>query len=130
MMKIGDIVIRKSHNNDTLFIVTDYKDDLYYLKGKNVRLYADAYIEDLEKSNKEDKEEMEFVERLIDIKKLDRNSFFYLPGKILHIDGDNDYLLKCLEFYKENKLQAIGKLEKEENIEKKLKNGLNNINLI
>ena len=56
-----------------------------------------------------------FVE--INNKELTRNDeFFYLPGKILHLDGDGDYLDRCLKFYKSNKLYAIGKKIKEENM--------------
>lgn len=120
MINIGDIVTRKSHNNDIKFVVLDYEENTYYLKGKTVRLYADANLDDLVIDDNEDIEEKEFLKRIKDIRSLDRDNFFYLPGKILHIDGDNDYLLKCLDFYKKNKLQAIGKLENEENIENKI----------
>ena len=39
---------------------------------------------------------------------LDRNEYFYLPGRILHIDGDNEYLEKCMNFYKKNRIKAYG----------------------
>ncbi|MEG2600391.1 MAG: sporulation peptidase YabG [Bacilli bacterium] len=113
MFKIGDTVTRKSYNNDIVFIITDYEDDTYYLKGKNIRLFADALEDDLLiAENIKD----EFAQQIERINSLDRNNYFYLPGKILHIDGDNDYLKKCLSFYKENNLQAIGKIEKEEEV--------------
>ena len=44
---IGDLVTRKSYNNDTVFVITDIIDNIYYLKGLNVRLYADSYLDDL-----------------------------------------------------------------------------------
>ena len=38
--------------------------------------------------------------RKMDIfKNLNRDDFFYLPGKILHIDGDREYLDRCLKYY-------------------------------
>ena len=46
-MKIGDLVTRESYNNDIVFTIIDIEDNIYYLKGKNVRLYADSYIDDL-----------------------------------------------------------------------------------
>mgnify|MGYP000272866111 CR=1 FL=1 len=38
----------------------------------------------------------------VDIKDelLTRGDYFYLPAKVLHIDGDEDYLNRCLKFYK------------------------------
>ena len=38
----------------------------------------------------------------------DRGDYFYLPGKILHIDGDNEYLNRCLNFYKKANVFAVG----------------------
>ena len=46
-IKKGDIVTRKSYNHDTLFKVMNVKGDTCYLKGIDVRLYADSKIEDL-----------------------------------------------------------------------------------
>ena len=51
---IGDLVTRKSHNNDTVFIITDIINDIYYLKGMNVRLIADSFIDDLIKYDDKD----------------------------------------------------------------------------
>ncbi|MBO5183064.1 MAG: hypothetical protein J6B64_01570 [Bacilli bacterium] len=87
---IGDLVTRKSHNNDTVFSITDIVDDICYLKGMNVRLIADAFISDLNKYNDDDIEhEKKFLERIKNHEELDRTDYFYLPGKILHIDADH-----------------------------------------
>lgn len=112
-LKRGDLVTRKSYNHDTIFKITNIKNDIYYLKGLEVRLYADSSLEDLqkytEKTPQEDKsEETEEI--------LDRSEFFYLPAKILHIDGDQEYLKKCLDFYKKKGVYAIGKKIVEEHI--------------
>lgn len=104
----GDTVTRKSYNNDTAFKVLNIKDKICYLKGIDVRLYADAPIEDLEKVIIE-KDTEDYTERIKDKLLLDRDDFFYLPGKILHCDGDADYLNRCLEFYEKAGLKAIGK---------------------
>ena len=40
---------------------------------------------------------------------LDRGEFFYLPAKVLHIDSDEEYLSRCLKFYKKNGIMAICK---------------------
>lgn len=119
MFKIGDEVTRISYNNDIIFIIVDFKDKFYQLKGKYVRIYVDAYEDDLKKSFEEEIDK-DFENRIYCIKELNRSNYFYLPGKILHIDGDKDYLNKCMNYYKKNNLKAIGKLEKEEKVADKI----------
>ena len=97
-LKRGDLVTRISYNHDTVFKITNIKNDIYYLKGTEVRLYADAPLNDLIKYIPEEK--IEIKEEVVEEKELDRSEYFYLPGKILHIDGDKDYLTKCLNYYK------------------------------
>ena len=119
--KIGDFVTRKSYNHDIIFKIYDIKESIYYLVGTNVRLVADSKIEDLEKYNGErDTEEKEFVDRITNTDKLDRNDYFYLPGKILHIDSDKDYLERCLKFYEQMNIWAVGICESEEEISNKI----------
>lgn len=117
-MNIGDLVTRNSYNNDIVFTIIDIEEDIYYLKGKNVRLYADSYIDDLIKyDNTEDIEkEKIFQERLKETKVERNNEYFYLPGKILHIDGDNEYLNRCLEYYESLNIAAIGFSKREDEI--------------
>lgn len=106
MFKIGDYVTRNSYNNDIIFKVININGDNCYLKGINIRLFADSNINDLVKYN--GTLEDDFDTELDNFFNLDRNEYFYLPGKILHIDGDKDYLDKCMKFYKKNKLMAYG----------------------
>ena len=86
MIRVGDYVTRNSYNNDIIFKVNDIKGNVCYLKGVCVRLYADSYIDDLKKydGDVEDDFDVNFTE----YDSLDRNEYFYLPGKILHLDGD------------------------------------------
>lgn len=111
----GDYVSRNSYNNDTIFKVINIKDGVYYLKGLEVRLYADANYEDLhlEENVTEDSklDEVDIKDEL-----LIRGDYFYLPAKVLHIDGDEEYLNRCLKFYKRNGILAIGKKINEKNI--------------
>ncbi len=110
----GDFVTRKSYNNDTIFKVVNVKDGIYYLKGAEVRLYADSLLQDLVKCEAPREEPLENFERsTIDIEKDD---YFYLPAKVLHCDGDSEYLDKCLKFYKQAGILAIGKKIKEEDM--------------
>lgn len=114
--EIGDLVTRNSYNNDTVFVVTDVLGDICYLKGTNVRLIADSHMSDLVKFEEDDEEDKEFVERVKPNIELDRDDYFYIPGKILHIDGDGDYLNRCLDYYKQANIWAMGIEEKEENV--------------
>lgn len=81
-IQIGSIVTRNSYNNDVVFIVMDIKDNIAYLKGTDVRLYADAELTDLILSQETDDYRPDISNEL-----LDRDEYFYLPGKILHIDA-------------------------------------------
>lgn len=115
--KIGDLVTRNSYDNDVVFKIVDIEGDQVKLKGINIRLIADSEIGDLKKHNDEDVEnEKSFLDRLETTVDLDRNDYFYLPGKILHIDSDPEYLNRCLDYYKKISIWAMGINEKEENL--------------
>ncbi len=114
---VGDLVTRNSYDNDIVFKIVEINDENVILKGMNIRLIADASISDLKKHNDEDIEhEKDFLERLDTKTNLDRNDYFYLPGKILHIDSDTDYLKRCLDYYKKINIWAMGINEKEEDV--------------
>ena len=114
-IKVGDYVTRNSYGNDTIFKVINISDNIYYLKGVEVRLCADANFEDLRLENNvvEDEalDEIDIKDEL-----LTRGDYFYLPAKVLHIDGDEEYLSRCLKFYKRNGILAIGKKINEKNV--------------
>jgi len=130
--KIGDLVTRNSYNNDTVFMIVDIdlEDDNYYLKGVNIRLYADSYSDDLKLYNRDHdiENEKHFLERIKNTVELERNDYFYLPGKILHIDGDTDYLNRCLNYYENSELLAVGIIEKEDKIPYKIQEWLDEYN--
>lgn len=122
----GDLVTRESYEHDTVFKVLNIQNGICYLKGLDVRLYADAPIEDLRKVTvEEDKED--YTERIKDMVVLDRDEFFYLPGRILHFDGDADYLNRCLDFYDKTGLKAIGKTVPEGDLPNCIEKYLNEI---
>ncbi len=107
--KIGDIVTRKSYNNDIIFKIIEIDNSQVYLKGIDVRLVADSDISDLVKvEEKIDYNDDILIERAKGDLRLDRSEYFYLPGKVLHIDSDSDYLKRCIKFYGEMKVEAYG----------------------
>lgn len=106
MFQLGDLVTRKSYDNDIVFKIIGIQNDNYILKGTSVRLFADSPKEDLKIYSVQ--EEDNFSPDIDGYRQLERDEYFYLPGRILHIDGDNDYLEKCMKFYKKNRLKAFG----------------------
>ena len=106
---------RKSYNNDIIFKVINVKDGICYLKGNEVRLLADSPVEDLKVVEDENIIITE-VQGERKEKTLEQNDFFYLPAKVMHIDGDFEFLERCLKFYKEAGIMAIGKKIKEDKI--------------
>lgn len=129
---IGDLVTRKSHNNDTIFKIINIEDDVVYLKGINIRLYADSDIDDLIIHDTKEKDVIEKDNR--NFKKIkigdtfNRNEYFYLPGKVLHIDGDLEYLERCLKFYKDSNILAYGIHSKEDEVANNIKKYLEDTN--
>lgn len=94
-MQKGDYVVRKKYNKDIIFEIIDIRDSVYYLRGIEVRLIADSEVEDLELTH--------FIEN--------KESFSLenepmLKGKILHLDGDEQYLKICQKKYIELSMRA------------------------
>ena len=110
MLKIGDLVTRNKYGNDIIFKIVKIEKDRVILRGADIRLYADAPINDLVLSTIR-KEEPNIDEIRIDKKKED--DYFYIPGLILHLDADQDYLNKCEVYYKKQKVNYIGYVFKE-----------------
>lgn len=117
MIEIGDYVSRNSYNNDTVFKVINRKGDTLYLKGVEYRLYADASVNDCIIVDKDSV--IDSFNPIINAGS-DRSEYFYLPGKILHLDGDSEYLKRCMKFYKDNNVFAIGKKIDEKNLYKEI----------
>ena len=117
--KVGDIVTRKSHNNDIVFKIISIDGNVVLLKGVDLRIYVDSYIDDLVLSEVKSTDDLIIQNNLNDIN-IDRDSYFYLPGKILHIDGDNEYLDRCMNFYNKMGIKANGMTISENTINKKV----------
>ena len=126
MIRIGDYVTRKSYHNDIIFKVIDIHDNNYFLYGVNVRLSADSPLNDLVLWDKEVSDDFDI--NFDEYQTLDRHEYFYLPGKILHIDGDKDFLKKSLNFYKKNRIKAYGIYSLESDVPEHIYEYLNKYN--
>lgn len=119
IFKIGDLVSRNSYNNDILFRIISINGNIVKLQGVNVRLVADASIDDLKISSNNESDK-EIIERSVKELSFDRDNYFYLPGKILHIDGDDDYLERSMKFYNSIGIKANGLCLNEKDISLKI----------
>ena len=126
--KIGDIVTRKSHNHDTVFVITLVDGDIAYLKGVDERLVADTPVSDLVYKKEFKTDDEDFMRKIESYSERNVEEYFYLPGKVLHIDGDPDYLDRCLNFYKKSKVMAFGINAKEKDIAINIKKYLEDTN--
>lgn len=106
IFNIGDYVTRKSYNNDTVFIIQEIKNNFVILKGVDIRLYADSPVDDLVKCEYTNRDSEIILD--LSLNSMERGEYFYLPAKILHIDGDNEYLNRCMAFYKQANVYAVG----------------------
>ena len=106
--KIGDYVTRNSYNNDIVFKIINIDKDIAYLYGVNVRLSADSKLSDLSIVDNINEDDDQFIDKTYNDLNLDRSEYFYLPGSILHIDGDEEYLSRCMKFYDKMRVKANG----------------------
>lgn len=114
-VKSGDYVVRHSYQKDIVFRVNQiFRDEngelSAVLKGVAIRLLADAPLKDLESLDAAETERIREREMNEDIRLLvkrhdkrnawrnDADSLDY-PGMVLHLDGDREYLGKCMEAY-------------------------------
>ena len=114
-VKENDIVGRTSYDLDTMFRVEQIDGDIAYLKGVFYRLSADAPLGDLEIISNEEYQRAERVEfdqyrsvlpPMMDQMRSVQDDDFYISGRILHIDGDEEYLNKSIKLYKYAKVYA------------------------
>ena len=111
-IKKGDIVVRKSHNRDIIFIVDlIINNKIAILSGLTARLKADSDIDDLEKIDKKVIQKLEDRVDIVTKQKYiphNRSKIIY-TGRILHLDGDKRYSEKSSMYYKKMGLTAIVK---------------------
>lgn len=126
--KIGDLVTRISYKHDILFRIVDINSEVVFLKGVDVRLFADAPVKDLMKSSVASSSDLDIIKENVSKMRLDRSTYFYIPGSVLHIDGDDEYLDRCMNFYKEMNIKANGICLNENDMPSKIKSLLEEYN--
>ena len=115
--KIGDIVARSSYELDTMFRIERLDRDIAQLKGVFFRFNADAPISDIELVCDDElrgakmAEEKKIAEvmpppNLEKIRNLRQDSNFYISGRILHVDGDDEYLERSAKLYENANVYA------------------------
>ncbi|MCI1859070.1 MAG: sporulation peptidase YabG [Sporolactobacillus sp.] len=134
VIQTGDLVARRSYQCDLPFRVVsiDPEGKWAELAGHDLRLLADAPLEDLVPVSDDEREKYEqhVQQREAASLKLFRqdyrrmrlareytatsgyraeNAYFEMPGRVLHIDGDPFYLRKCLIVYDKLRVPVIGK---------------------
>lgn len=126
-MKIGDDVLIKGDDFKTLYKIIDIKESeksclikgcLYrVVKCVNINELEKASNEIVKKNNFEENRKIEAISRHFEERTAPRK---YLLGKILHIDGDEEYLEKCMDLYDKSNVYAVGIMVKEEIIHKQI----------
>jgi spore coat assembly protein len=127
IFNIGDIVIRKSYGGDLLFKVVNIKhdcngSDCYVLRGLSSRIEADSSAEDLVKQDSRDAYSRAYnelrlakmaIEGTVPVFRNFLRRIRKKPGKILHIDSAEDFMVQCMDFYKQSGIKCYGKLASE-----------------
>ncbi len=137
----GDLVARKSYKYDVIFrvISVDEETGIAELSGEDLRLCADAPLDDLKVISESDRSQNLTRQKIIedDSNRLfrqdyqlirskreysstngyrERQSYFEMPGRVLHVDGDPYYLKKCLRVYEKLGVPVLGKHVKEQDM--------------
>ncbi|AZU59846.1 sporulation peptidase YabG [Neobacillus mesonae] len=134
-IKINDIVGRRSYNCDLLFRVIDIQvingQKVAFLYGEDFRLCADAPYDDLMAINSNMRQKLSKEYRTLEEQSLQLftqdvtllrerqeyeatggyvkpSSYFQIPGKVLHLDGDPAYLKKCMTLYEKVGVPVLG----------------------
>lgn len=134
-INLMDIVGRVSYRCDIMFRVIDIKDingkKIAILYGEDFRLIADAPYEDLlkidpgvrmrltqefrsleEQSYKLFRQDVDLLQQKQEYESTEGYSksynYFQMPGKVLHLDGDPNYLKKCLTLYEKVGVPVYG----------------------
>lgn len=108
---LGDYVTQIDDKSKIIYEVTKEYSDEAEIKGINYRIVKTVPISLIEKADtidikRENERTSKYYYKIINNKT--RTEKRYMLGTILHIDGDNTYLSKCLELYEALGIFAYG----------------------
>ncbi|MBW7477382.1 sporulation peptidase YabG [Paenibacillus oenotherae] len=132
-MKQGDLVVRKSYGGDVIFRIAtiDQHQQAAVIKGTDYRLIADAPIPDLSvvrdpevtgaakqvrikvdesMQRMREQREQQVQQNESELRRASNQNqpYFEVPGKVLHLDGDSNYLKKSMQLYTQMRVPAYG----------------------
>ncbi|NDI37075.1 sporulation peptidase YabG [Chengkuizengella sediminis] len=144
----GDLVTRKSYGEDVVFEIIDINRQNAFLSGVEYRLVADSPVMDLNKvvdyhstkdymrSHSKVQQTQRMIQRyrreqqetnlhnMMIIGEQDKEeelkSYFEVPGKVLHLDGDSRYLTKSLDLYSKLRVPVEGHYFREKDMPEQL----------
>ena len=111
-LKVGDFVTRYKYNHDIVFKILKIEGNKAILQGVKIRLKADSLLSDLLLVDNKEDSDMQILD-------FARNSKL-INGCVLHLDGDEYYLKKCLKVYKKYDIPAIGYFMEEKDMPQKI----------
>lgn len=128
---VEDIVIYLKEKESRLYTIKKIYNDRCVICGLTHRIIRDVNINEINKASKEliknaDEGFKKYRNKLINTLERSKNNF--ILGKILHIDGDEKYLNKCLELYNQLGVYAYGVQIDEVDIYKKIEHFLFEVN--
>ncbi|MBO7748066.1 sporulation peptidase YabG [Paenibacillus sp. MWE-103] len=130
-MMQGDLVVRKSYGGDVLFRVAIIEEHTAVLKGTDYRLLADAPLNDLSvvkdgdgdlpvairqarllagesTQRMQEERQQQIIQRELLRAQNQSQPYFDVPGKVLHLDGDGNYMKKSMQLYTQMRVPAHG----------------------
>lgn len=123
-MDVASLVVLKSDEKKIIYLIDEIvNQDKVYISGLHYRIRKIVALEELREATAEEiesetKKAQKYFLSIANIKK--RTNKNYLLGTVLHIDGDQKYLDKCLQLYKEIGVFANGLTIKESQIHEQI----------
>ncbi len=107
-MLVDDYVIEIS--SGILFKIINIYDNSIYIKGVNYRIRKHVNFSEIRLATDEEVNETKKKDDLMRTSFIKNNKLSnrVISGKVLHLDGDEGYLKKCLDLYKELDVHAVG----------------------
>lgn len=108
-------IIADSPVDDLMAVDSNNMGEIESVFNENINKSIEKIIMDRGLNREEDikKNKKRYNHRIIKNDKDDKNiknMTFARPGKVLHVDGDSEYLEVCLKVYKQLKIETVGKV--------------------